>query len=82
MDTWQGVLRASGGDLNTSKSAWTLIDFIWVDGQWQYCSFGAMPAKLAIKGPNDKEIEVKRLKAWEAVKIVGVHQATNGEMSA
>jgi hypothetical protein len=36
-----------------------------------------MPAKLAIKGPNDKEIEVKRLKAWEAVKIVGVHQAAN-----
>jgi hypothetical protein len=27
-------------------------------------------------------IEVKRLEAWESVKIVGVHQAANGEMSA
>jgi hypothetical protein len=41
-----------------------------------------MPAKLTIKGPNDKEIEVKRLEAWEVVKIVGVHQAANGDMSA
>jgi hypothetical protein len=82
MDTWQGALRASGGDLKASKSAWTLIDFIWVDGQWQYHSIGAMPAKLTIKGPNDKEIEVKWLEAWEVVKIVGVHQAANGDMSA
>jgi hypothetical protein len=81
-DTWQGALRASGGDLKASKSAWTLIDFIWVDGQWQYRSIGAMPAKLTIKGPNDEVIEVKRLEAWESVKIVGVHQAANGEMSA
>jgi hypothetical protein len=41
-----------------------------------------MPAKLTVKGPNDEEIEVKWLKAWEAVKIVGVHQAANGDMSA
>jgi hypothetical protein len=41
-----------------------------------------MPAKLTIKGPNDKEIEVKWLEAWEVVKIVGVHQAANGDMSA
>jgi hypothetical protein len=53
-----------------------------VDGQWQYRSIGATSAKLTIKGPNDKEIEVKWLEAWEAVKIVGVHQAANGHMSA
>jgi hypothetical protein len=41
-----------------------------------------MPAKLTIKGPNDEDIEVKRLEAWEVVKIVGVHQAANGDMSA
>jgi hypothetical protein len=43
--TWQGALWASGGDLKASKSAWTLIDLIWVDGQWQYHSIGARPAK-------------------------------------
>ena len=81
-NTWQGVLRASGGDLRATKCAWTLIDFIWIDGQWRYRSVGAMPATLKAKGPNDELIEVKRLEAWDATKVVGVHQAADGDMTA
>ncbi len=81
-NTWQGALRASGGDLKSSKCAWTLINFIWVDGQWRYRSIGGMPATLTVKGPNDEVLEVKRLKAWDPCKIVSVHQATNEDMSA
>jgi hypothetical protein len=70
-NTWQGVLWASGGDLCTMKCVWTLIDFIWIDGQWRYQSVGAMPATLKVKGRNDELIEVKHLAAWDATKVVG-----------
>jgi hypothetical protein len=36
MDTWEGRLRATGGELDPEKSCWYLVRFCWKNGQWAY----------------------------------------------
>ena len=33
---WQGSLRVSGGHAKFEKTFWTLICFIWLNGNWRY----------------------------------------------
>ena len=75
--TWQGALQASGGVLEPSKCHWSLIDFIWINGEWQYHLSRGMLVAISIPDENGNEIIIDRLELDEAIKVVGVHQAAN-----
>ncbi len=35
MDTWGGMIRATGGALVAEKAFWYAIDFEWEEGDWK-----------------------------------------------
>jgi len=74
---WQGGLRATGGALHPDKCSWVLVDYSWCDGKWQYSEF---PANLYVNDFNGQQTVVTRHPATKAIKVVGIHQALNGNM--
>ena len=70
------------GVLEPSKCHWSLIDFIWINGEWWYHSNGGMLAAVSIPGKNGNEIIINRLELDEAIKVIGVHQVANSKMGA
>jgi len=72
---WQGGLRATGGVLWPDKCSWVLVDYVWCEGQWQYFDY---PATLHINDLDGNPTAVTRYKAAKAIKVVGVHQALDG----
>jgi hypothetical protein len=49
LDLWEGGLRASGGAIVPSKTAWNLTSFKWNNGIWKYQTVDETPATLAVK---------------------------------
>ena len=80
--TWHGALTASGGALEPSKLSWTLIDFVWIGGEWRYRSKGGMRATLSVPDVSGNMVEITRLETSDAIEVVGVHQAADGNMDA
>ena len=52
---WQGSLRASGGDAKFEKTFWTLICFIWLNGNWHYKTKDETISELYMLGPNNEQ---------------------------
>jgi hypothetical protein len=50
VDRWEGLLRASGGAIEPSKSWWVLVDFVWDDNldDFRYRSIDEMPGALTV----------------------------------
>ena len=46
---WEGLLRATGGTVEPSKTFWYLVDFKWDKGKWQYHSSADQLNRLHIK---------------------------------
>ena len=36
LNTWHGLIRATGGDLAPEKGYWYLVELHWKNGKWQY----------------------------------------------
>jgi len=43
LDLWEKGLHTSSGALSAEKSHWTLIDFGWKNGVWEYLSADKLP---------------------------------------
>jgi hypothetical protein len=82
VDAWHGGLRASGGALKPDKCSWCLVSFFWEQGKWFYTSPTSQPGKLTIPVPQGDPVEITRHDASEAIKVVGVTQALDGNMTA
>ena len=52
LDCWVGCLRSTGGDIETAKSFWSLIDFKWHHGNWHFKTIADSPGDLTISSPN------------------------------
>ena len=84
LDHWIGGLRASGADLNPSKSHWYLLDFKMNSrGEWKCKKISECPGSLHIKTIQGEEIELERCevtvrkKHWElSHSTTGLNQKT------
>ena len=45
LDTWDGLIRVTGGALEKDKSYWYLIDYERRKGKWCYKSIGSTPGE-------------------------------------
>jgi hypothetical protein len=82
VQTWHGGLQASGGALKPEKCSWSLADFKWVKGKWKYATADDTPGDILVPDLQGTLQPITRLDPSEAVKVVGVHQAMDGNMKA
>lgn len=78
---WHGAIKTLGGALKPIKCSWCLIAFTFRNGQWEYLKTDELRAALRVPDPDGNEIEIKRLEPKEAVKVVGIQQAVDGNMT-
>jgi hypothetical protein len=51
-DTWEGLLRTTGGALRDDKSYWYLLDYNFRGGVWKYRSIEEMPGDIEVNVVN------------------------------
>ena len=72
LDHWVGGLRASGMDLNPTKSHWYLIDFkMNSKGEWKCKKISECPGSLHLKTLQGEEIEPERCEVMVGKKALG-----------
>jgi hypothetical protein len=82
VDAWHGGLRASGGALKPNKCSWCLVSFFWEQGKWFYTSSVSQLGTLMIPVPQSDPVVITRHDVADAIKVVGVTQALDGNMEA
>jgi hypothetical protein len=82
VSAWHGGLRAMGGALKLDKCSWSLVAFVWSNGWWRYATLGEQPGEILVPDLDSTILPITRLEPSEAVKVVGVHQAMDGNMMA
>jgi hypothetical protein len=81
LDTWDGLLRATGGALEKSKSYWYLIDYERRQGKWGYKSISSTPGELLLYNDDTQLKEpVPRLSAHTAKQSLGIMSRPDGKM--
>jgi hypothetical protein len=84
LDTWEGLLRATGGALRDDKSYWYLLDYIFRGGVWKYRSIEDMPGDIDVNvvdrrgAPLPAREVLGRLEPSEARQTLGVYIAMDG----
>ena len=79
---WQGSLQAMGGALQPEKCSWSLADFIWECGKWRYVTAEDLPGDLLLLDLVGMMQTLTCLEPSESIKVMGVHQAFDGNMTA
>jgi hypothetical protein len=79
---WHGGLRATGDALKPEKCSWSLVDFQWVQGKWKYAPIEDVPGAITVPDLQGNLHAITRLDSSEAVKVVGVYQALDGNTRA
>jgi hypothetical protein len=82
VNAWHGGLWASGGALKPDKCSWGLVSFGWDQGNWFYLSVASQPGTLTIPVPNGNPVTITRHEPSEGIKVMGVMQALDGNMTA
>jgi hypothetical protein len=52
LNTREGAIRATGGNIVPPKSFWYLIGFKWHEGNWSYKDDTDAPATLSVRDSN------------------------------
>jgi hypothetical protein len=84
VDTWEGLLRATGGALRDDKSYWHLLDYKFQQGGWKYKTKTELPGDIDIKvvdargSPRPARETLTRLEPLEARETLGVYVAMDG----
>jgi hypothetical protein len=55
--------------------------FLWEQRQWVYASAASQPGTLTIRVPNGDPVLITQHEPSEAIKVVGVMQALDGNMT-
>ena len=74
---WEKCTEVSGGCLVPEKSWWTLVDFTWTNGNWDY-SKDMDDVYVSVKDSGGNLQQLKQLAADEAQKMLGVWLAPDG----
>jgi hypothetical protein len=76
---WEGLVSATGGAIEVTKSTWWLINFIWKDNaQWHYGTKADIPGELFVKDVSGDRQAIPRLETSEAFATLGVHLGPDG----
>jgi hypothetical protein len=84
VDTWEGLLRATGGVIREDKSYWYLINYEYHQGRWKYLSKLEAPGELDVKvvdcrgQPRAQRVLLTRFKPSEARETLGVYTPMDG----
>jgi hypothetical protein len=78
---WAGGIWITGGQLEPTKSHWSLVDFAWRHGIASYKSIAQAPAEIKYTDENGVTVTLERLEPWEARRSLGVYQAPDGNMN-
>jgi hypothetical protein len=82
VSAWHGGLWATGGALKPEKCSWGLAAFVWSGGRWRYATAEEQPGEILVPDLDGTVLPIARIEPSEAVKVVGVHQAMDGNMKA
>ena len=79
VDHCEGGVRATGGALVPAKSWWYLIDFVWENNAWRYCSKEEIPGNITIRDVDGySRVTLERLEPHEGKETLGVILAMDG----
>jgi hypothetical protein len=68
---WEGLIRATGGDLAPEKSYWYLLEVVRKNGKWGYQRIQDTPGDLYLQNGAYK---VKRHEVTQAEEALGIQQ--------
>ena len=77
LNLWETCTEVSGGCLVPEKSWYTLVDFEWTEGNWDYVSTFE-DVSISLKNSEGEVVALKQLAADEAQNILGVWLAPDG----
>jgi hypothetical protein len=80
VQAWHGGLRALGGALKPEKCSWSIVDFTWTEGKWNYATLANTPGDIIIPNLEGHPQPIPWLEHSAAVKAVEVYQAMDGNM--
>ena len=80
INTWQGTLRASGGELKPIKCTWSLLDFQWRGGVVKPRPDSHSPAIITVSDHSGNQVPISRIATDEAEEAVGAYSCLNGSM--
>ena len=81
LDTWDGLLRVTGGALEMQKSYWYLIDFERRKGKWCYKPTSANPGELLLfNDDTGTKDPVPRKTPHQAGQALGILSRPDGAM--
>ena len=82
LDSWDGLLRITGGALEKMKSYWYLIDYECRQGRWSYKSPQSVMGDISLF--NDVTLRkepIERLPVTKARKSLGIYTRPDGNMA-
>ena len=82
LDIWEGTLHATGGAIGPPKTKWWAISFAWDAGDWSYATIEDSPATLSVRDPHGVQTQLERLPAHQAIRMLGVRLAPDGNNDA
>ncbi len=81
VNTWEGIIDATGGALAVEKSRWWLIDFIWDEkGNYRYATIEDTPGQLTVKDWDGIVKPIQRMEPTEAYETLGLWMAPDGNL--
>ena len=81
LDNWDGLLRATGGALEKSKSYWYLLDYERRNGKWCYKSLQSIPGDISLHNDETQQKEpIERLAVHTGKKALGIFTRPDGKM--
>jgi len=80
IDLWDRIMEVNGAAIAPDKCWWYSINFKWTNGKWKYEDAGTDIA-LTVRDKNNVERILPTAKSSEAMKMVGVHLAPDGNES-
>lgn len=73
---WAGILRASGGKLEPSKSFWYLAKQEWSGNAWKYKTT-SNKEQISVEDEDGTSIKITKLQAHKARETLGIFTALN-----
>jgi hypothetical protein len=70
VDAWANLLISTGGSLNPDKCYWYMVDYICVDGEWNYCP--TVEWEVTIPMPDGSRYPIAQQEVTTENKMLGV----------
>jgi hypothetical protein len=82
VDLWNGLLSATGGQLEATKTFWYNIQFKWKEGRWSYATNTDSPAILTMANADGTRTLLEQVDVNEGRRTLGVRLAPDGNNKA